>query len=238
MLMRTVERGRRCPLSTLPYRSLGVHFTLNFSSNPVSYFLSAKQRNGRNKRHIHRLKKLPKSSPKAGWLGLGQQALERRRGKRAEGTKKSFTFLWAPLVFFKKKWLKYFLSSGFHSVPLSSTDLTVCLLSTQLERKTEALTLIANWRSRLKLFLQFSFISCIHLRYNFTSETCLIQNVGYWRLSTVLIWQQYTTIEWEGKTCTFQCMFPLSAFNSVLHCQFCFTFLSHTFSYSDLSWNA
>jgi len=69
-------------LSTLPDRSLGVHFTLNFSSNPVSYFLSAKRRTGRNKRHIHELKKLPKSSPKAGWLGLGQPALERRRGGR------------------------------------------------------------------------------------------------------------------------------------------------------------
>lgn len=82
-----------CPLSTLPYRSLGVHFTLNFSSNPVSYFLSAKRRNGRNKRHIHGLKKLPKSSPKAGWLGLGQQALERRREKKSKGDKKqSFAF--------------------------------------------------------------------------------------------------------------------------------------------------
>lgn len=81
-------------LSTLPYRSLGVHFTLNFSSNPVSYFLSAKRRNGRNKRHIHGLKKLPKSSPKAGWLGLGQQALERRREKKSKGDKKqSFAFL-------------------------------------------------------------------------------------------------------------------------------------------------
>lgn len=87
--MRIVEgRVGGRSLSTLPYRSLGVHFTLNFSSNPVSYFLSAKRRNGRNKRHIHGLKKLPKSSPKAGWLGLGQQALERRRGKkRAKGTK-------------------------------------------------------------------------------------------------------------------------------------------------------
>lgn len=85
-----------CILSTLPYRSLGVHFTLNFSSNPVSYFLSAKRRNGRNKRHIHGLKKLPKSSPKAGWLGLGQQALERSRGKRAKGKKQSFSFLEAP----------------------------------------------------------------------------------------------------------------------------------------------
>lgn len=76
-------------LSTLPYRSLGVHFTLNFSSNPVSYFLSAKRRNGRNKRHIHGLKKLPKSSPKAGWLGLGQQALERGRGKKEQRGQKT-----------------------------------------------------------------------------------------------------------------------------------------------------
>lgn len=89
MLMRIVEGGEACPLSTLPYRSLGVHFTLNFSSNPVSYFLSAKRRNGRNKRHIHGLKKLPKSSPKAGWLGLGQQALERRRGKKEQSGQKT-----------------------------------------------------------------------------------------------------------------------------------------------------
>lgn len=67
---------------------------MNFSSNPVSYFLSAKRRNGRNKRHIHGLKKLPKSSPKAGWLGLGQQGLERRRGgKKSKWDKKqSFAF--------------------------------------------------------------------------------------------------------------------------------------------------
>jgi hypothetical protein len=64
---------------------LGVHFTLNFSSNPVSYFLSAKRRNGRNKRHIHGLKKLPKSSPKAGWLGLGQQASQEEEKKEKLG---------------------------------------------------------------------------------------------------------------------------------------------------------
>lgn len=81
-------------LSTLPYRSLGVHVTLNLSSNPVSYFLSAKRRNGRNKRHIHGLKKLPKCSAKAGWLGLGQQALESSRGKKSKGDKKQcFSFL-------------------------------------------------------------------------------------------------------------------------------------------------
>ena len=76
-------RERPLFLSTLLYRSLGVHFTLNFSSNPVSYFLSAKRRNGRNKRHIHGLKKLPKSSPKAGWLGLGQQASQEEKKRKA-----------------------------------------------------------------------------------------------------------------------------------------------------------
>lgn len=93
--MRRGERvGGKRFLSTLPYRSLGVHVTLNFSSNPVSYFLSAKRRNGRNKRHIHGFKKLPKSSAKTGWLGLGQQALERSRGEKSKGDKKQcFSFL-------------------------------------------------------------------------------------------------------------------------------------------------
>lgn len=89
-------------LSTLPYRSLGVHFTLNFSSNPVSYFLSAKRRNGRNKRHIHGLKKLPKSSPKAGWLGLGQQALERRREKKEQRGQKTELRLSLSTTYFYK----------------------------------------------------------------------------------------------------------------------------------------
>lgn len=69
---------------------LGVHFTLNSSSNPVSYFLSAKRRNGSNKRHIHELKNLPKSSPKAGWLGLGQQCPGKKKtkwGKKSKGHK-------------------------------------------------------------------------------------------------------------------------------------------------------
>ncbi|XP_063753469.1 cotranscriptional regulator ARB2A homolog isoform X2 [Eleginops maclovinus] len=93
---------------SLPYRSLGVHFTLNFSSNPVSYFLSAKRRNGRNKRHIHGLKKLPKSSPKAGWLGLGQQALERRRGKKEQrGQKTELRLSFSTTYFYKR--LEYFL---------------------------------------------------------------------------------------------------------------------------------
>lgn len=101
--MRIVEGwgGGGRSLSTLPYRSLGVHFTLNFSSNPVSYFLSAKRRNGRNKRHIHGLKKLPKSSLKAGWLGLGQQALERRGKKEQRGQKTELRLSLSAIYFYK-----------------------------------------------------------------------------------------------------------------------------------------
>lgn len=103
MLRRIVEGlGGGRFLSTLPYRSLGVHVTLKFSSNPVSYFLSAKRRNGRNKRHIHGLKKLPKSSPKAGWLGLGQQALERSRGKKEQRGQKQCFFLFLSTAYFYK----------------------------------------------------------------------------------------------------------------------------------------
>lgn len=119
--MRETGRGRGG--ASIHRVFLGVHFTLNLRPNPVTYFLSAKRRNSRNKTHIEGLRSFQRFHSGLTGTGLGPEPLRE---------KNRFS-----------KWLEYSFSHFFFSFGF----LIVAFLFWDRDRETEKERERAYWEA-------------------------------------------------------------------------------------------